>query len=99
MKLVRDRIPEIINSNGKSCVWRAAKKEEVSSLLNQKLLEEVQEYIQSENAEELADIAEVIHAIAQQKQKSWADIDSIRIKKRQERGGFDKGIVLESWDK
>jgi len=59
-KLVRDKIPEIIKASGKSFDVHFAKKEEILPLLETKLNEEVSEYLEAKNLEELADVMEVL---------------------------------------
>lgn len=95
-KIVRDRIPEIIAKSGKACETELVSGEEALLGLEEKLLEEVNEYLQSRDAEELSDILEVIHAIAYWRGMGFEDIERIRIEKREERGGFEKGIRLLS---
>ncbi|MFT9846762.1 phosphoribosyl-ATP pyrophosphohydrolase [Aneurinibacillus sp. REN35] len=97
-KLVRDLIPEIIEQAGKVCTTRKVEKEEYEAALQNKLQEEVKEYLeaktQEEAKEELADVLEVISALANIHGSSLQDIDTLRIQKAKERGGFAKGIVL-----
>ncbi len=94
-KLIRDKIPEIIKASGKSYDVRTADKEEYNELLKKKLQEEVQEYLEDDNLEELADIMEVLYAIASSLGYKEEDLDNKRKGKREERGGFEKGLVLE----
>lgn len=94
-KLVRDKIPEIIKSSGKQFKIRISLKEEHAELLEKKLEEEVNEYIEDKNLEELADIMEVLFGLANNLGYSEEELLNKRAKKREERGGFDKGIVLE----
>ena len=95
-KLVRDRIPEIIASdNGKTCSTRTMQPVEYLKALNKKLQEELQEYLESGEVEELADLEEVLRAILDVKDVSYDDFESIRIKKANERGAFKKRIFLE----
>lgn len=95
-KLVRDRIPEIIASdNGKTCSTRTMQPVEYLKALNKKLQEELQEYLESGEVEELADLEEVLRAILDVKNVSYDDFESIRIKKSNERGAFNKRIFLE----
>lgn len=95
-KLVRDRIPEICERNGQKASYTVLNQEDYIVCLRKKLLEEVNEYLESETAEELADILEVIDALANLKQKSFMDVVRIKEKKADERGGFSKRIFLES---
>ncbi len=93
-KLVRDNIPEIIASSNKKCEIKIVEKDELTELLNLKLQEEVSEYLESNEVEELADILEVIYGILDSKNISKEELEDIRIKKKEERGGFKEGIKL-----
>ena len=97
-KLVRDRIPEIILESGKACVWEVLPDDEYIEALNMKLLEEVNEYLETGSTEELADIIEVIKAISEYKGIREDAIEDIRINKLETRGGFKKRIILRSVD-
>lgn len=94
-KLVRDNIPEIIKSKGKECITRIAEQQEYTDKLKQKLLEEVNEYLESGNKEELADIEEVLLAIYENEGITKSEVEEIRKNKFNERGGFSKKIILE----
>ena len=98
-KLVRDKIPEIIKQNGGSPKVEILNDESYFNALNRKLTEEVAEYLEKYSVEELADIMEVIHAIAKHKELTMADLECIRLKKLDERGGFDGRISLVEVDK
>ncbi len=93
-KLVRDRIPEIIESAGKKAVTRMADDAEYLSYLRRKLSEEVDEYMASGDAEELADILEVISALGRQGGVPLSRLMEIADDKRQARGGFDGRVLL-----
>lgn len=95
-KLVRDRIPAIIESNGENCKYRVLGEQEYLHELNKKLAEEMQEYILSGDVEELADLEEVLRAILKVKQVSYEQFEDIRKKKAKNRGAFDRKIYLES---
>lgn len=94
-KLVRDKIPDIIAGQGKPCGIRLMTDAEYLAALNAKLDEEVAEYHQSGSVEELADILEVVYAIAWEKGRTIAGLDGIRKDKEKERGSFWKKIMLE----
>lgn len=97
-KLVRDLIPEIIRKDGKECSVKIASKEEKLGLLEEKLKEEVNEYLEDKNIEELADIMEALFGISEALGYSEEDLVKAREKKRNERGGFKDGVVLgEVW--
>ncbi len=93
-KLVRDKIPEVIRQAGKKPVTDTLPHEAMAAALDRKLQEEVQEYLESGSVEEMADVLEVLHGIAYHKGISWAEVESVRIRKRDERGGFEKGVRL-----
>ena len=93
-KLVRDKIPEVIRQAGKQPVTDILPHEAMAAALDRKLQEEVQEYLESSSVEEMADVLEVLHGIACHKGISWDEVESVRIRKRDERGGFEKGIRL-----
>lgn len=94
-KLVRDKIPEIIASDGKRSVIRIMDNDEYLSSLNLKLSEELKEYLGSGDIEELADIEEVIRAILDLKGVSYDAFEKIRNAKVENRGAFNKKIFLE----
>lgn len=94
-KLVRDKIPQIIEASGKKFETRTASKEEQAELLEKKLQEEINEFIEDKNLEELADVMEVLFGLAKNLGYSEEDLVKKRLEKREERGGFDDGVVLE----
>ena len=93
-KLVRDRIPQIIRDGGRDCRTRALSQEEYVARLHDKLREELDEYLASGEMEELADLCEVIRAVAAARGSSMEEIEALRARKAQERGGFDGRILL-----
>lgn len=94
-KLVRDKIPEIIREDGKECDIALAAKDEMEGLLEKKLLEEVNEYMEDKNLEELADIMEVLFGLAHNLGYTEEELIEKRKAKFEERGGFKDGIVLK----
>ena len=92
-KLVRDRIPEILDKKGVPYEKRIAQPEEYRQELIKKLAEEVAEFGEAGSPEELADVLEVIEAL--KRLPEYADIEELRLKKREERGGFDAKIILK----
>jgi len=94
-KLVRDKIPDIIEKAGKSYEIHIADTFEYEKALHNKLLEEVNEFIQNPCEEELADILEVIDAIIENKGFSVETIESVKKEKGEIRGKFTKRIILE----
>lgn len=93
-KLVRDKIPDIIESEGKRTITTILEKDEYYKALVTKLHEEVQEFTESDSIEEIADILEVINAILAVKGATNEQACMIQEKKRTERGGFEKRIIL-----
>ncbi|WP_027340622.1 nucleoside triphosphate pyrophosphohydrolase [Halonatronum saccharophilum] len=93
-KLIRDKIPKIIEEAGKNYNAEVMGEREYKSYLKKKLLEEVDEYIESEEVEELADILEVIYAIIDLKGIDLEEVERIRKKKAQDRGAFKKRLKL-----
>ena len=95
-KLVRDKIPEIMESKGEKPIIRILSDEEYISALERKLDEEVGEYHRDKNAEELADILEVVFALGDAIGCSSEELMEIYQKKRESRGGFEKRYFLIS---
>ncbi len=93
-KLVRDKIPQIIEASGRKAVVQNVAQNERLPLLQEKLKEELAEYLQCGSLEELADLLEVMHGVVVCSGHAWGDVESIRNAKRQERGGFEQGILL-----
>lgn len=94
-KLVRDRIPEIIEADGKQCVCSVLDEAAYIAMLDRKLDEELAEYQESKSMEELADLLEVIRAVAAARGSSIDEVEAIRREKAAARGGFEKRILLE----
>jgi predicted house-cleaning noncanonical NTP pyrophosphatase (MazG superfamily) len=93
-KLVRDRIPEILDGKGVPYEKRIASPEEYEKELIKKLLEEAGEFSQSGgDPEELADVIEVIEAL--KKLPNYTNVEELRLKKQTERGAFDEGVILK----
>lgn len=94
-KLVRDKIPEIIEKNGETAICKVLENDEYIAELNTKLKEEVFEYLEDNNVEELADVFEVILAILKFKGVTYEEFESVRTEKVEKRGAFDNKIFLE----
>ena len=93
-KAIRDKIPEIIQKDGHSCNVETLSDEKFLEQLEKKLSEELAEYQNEKNPEELADILEVIYRVAQLKGVSKEELEKVRIKKSEQRGGFEKNLFL-----
>ena len=94
-KLVRDRIPEIIEADGKTCVCETLSDEDYLSLLDQKLNEELAEYQESKSLEELADLLEVMQAVVKARGWTLEELEQVRADKTAKRGGFETKILLK----
>ena len=98
-KLVRDKIPEILAREGKKFrIVAYLKGEQLLEELTKKLREEVEEFVNSKNLEELADILEVVDALSQCLGSSFEKVLELKKKKQLERGGFKDGIVIELYE-
>jgi predicted house-cleaning noncanonical NTP pyrophosphatase (MazG superfamily) len=97
-KLVRDRIPQVIESTGKQFSTRILNDEEYIKELKNKSFEELQEYVNDDNdenaIEELADLLEIIHALAKSHGATFDEVEEVRRKKAEKRGGFEEKIFL-----
>ena len=100
-KLVRDQIPDIIAATGSQPSTRVLDHASYQAALRSKLLEEAQEAeeaAEEQLASELADVLEVLRALAQAHDMKWEGIELQASRKRAERGGFDRRIFLEHVD-
>ena len=97
-KLVRDKIPEIIENSGKTADNHILNEDEYILELDRKLNEECAEYQADKSIEELADMLEVMYAIVDARGYSVAELEKIRKEKAEKRGGFKNRIFLEKVD-
>ena len=93
-KLVRDKIPEIIEESGKKCKTEILSDERYLEMLDRKLDEELLEYHKDQNLEELADLLEVIYAAAEARGYTLDELEAARAEKAEARGGFERKILL-----
>lgn len=97
-KLVRDKIPNIIEEKGETPIIKILNENEYKKELEKKLYEEYKEVIEAngdDRVEELADMLEVIKAIANLENKNLNDIIEIANKKAEKRGAFEEKVFLE----
>lgn len=98
-KLVRDNIPAMLKAKGLKASVRLANQQEVVELLKKKLVEEAQEakvsFSKKRLREELADMLEVMQALAVRVNLDWSQVLEKQVKKREKRGGIEKGYVLK----
>lgn len=93
-KLVRDKIPQLIADDGKTAIFRIASKSELREYLEKKLHEEVAEYCESNGLDELADVYEVLAALAKLEGSSLFGLNEKANHKRLISGAFDNNIIL-----
>ena len=98
-KLVRDKIPENIDSQkGRKSKYRILNDDEYLNELNKKVLEEANEFIEENNIEELGDLMEVLNAIMKLKGYKIEDVYKAMKIKSDKKGSFDNKIYLEYVD-
>lgn len=93
-KLVRDKIPQEIETVGKKCSYSILEEEGYQKELDKKLLEEANEFIADHSAEEMADLIEVIEAIQKTHHLEKEKVETIRLEKKTKKGGFEEKIYL-----
>ena len=93
-KLVRDRIPEIIEASGKICATEILSDEAYLRMVDAKLDEELAEYHSDQTIEELTDLLEVIYAAAMARGYTLEQLEVVRTEKAAKRGAFTKKILL-----
>jgi len=101
-KLIRDRIPEIINEDGHRAVIHVLDKDSYQAALRAKLLEEAQEASSAPPhalAAELADVLEVLRALVAATGMQWGELLALAADKRAKRGGYEERLFLEYVEK
>ena len=96
-KLIRDRIPEIIEGTGRTCGVEVMDEDTFVQYLERKLLEEAREIALAtaeERVGEVADLLEVIDALIQVSGMTWDDVKAMQLDKRHKRGGFERRLRL-----
>lgn len=97
-KLVRDKIPEIIQLTGRKFTTRILTEEEYITELKKKSFEELEEYINAntrkEALEELADLMEIVHAFAISHDTTLEEVEKLRQRKAEIRGAFYEKVFL-----
>ena len=94
-KLVRDKIPMIIENSGKVCITEILSNQDYLYMIDAKLDEELEEYHKEQNIEELADLMEVIYAAAIARGYTLDQLEKVRAEKAAKRGAFAKKILLK----
>lgn len=93
-KLVRDNIPEIIRNNNETPIIKTLSNDEYLRELKSKLQEEVDEFLESNDIAELADILEVVDALSTANNSSLNEVMDIKIRKAEKNGKFENKIFL-----
>ncbi|WP_139490116.1 nucleoside triphosphate pyrophosphohydrolase [Brevibacillus dissolubilis] len=97
-KLIRDRIPQIMDEAGKTYTIRTLSDDEYKTELQKKCQEELNEYLAAENdtdsVEELADLLELIHTLVRIHGSTPEELEAVRVKKAEKRGGFEEKLFL-----
>ena len=94
-KLVRDCIPEIIQTSGKICVTEILSDADYLKMIDAKLDEELAEYHKDQNIEELADLIEVVYAAVRARGYTLEQLEAVRAEKAAKRGAFEKKLLLK----
>ena len=95
-KLVRDKIPSIIQASGKTCETEILSQDDYLKMLDKKLDEELAEYRKDGSLEELADLLEVLLSLVEARGYSIKQLYQVCDEKRNTRGGFKEKILLKS---
>ena len=98
VKLVRDKIPFIIEKSGKTCKYHLANYDEYKARLYEKMREELDEFINTPCYEEAADMWEVFSAICEMHELNIVRVELAALEKRKEKGAFKDRTILESVD-
>ena len=93
-KLVRDKIPEIIEADGKTAITMSIDGLKLKQALVKKLTEEGEEYLEGLETEEIADLLEILHGLMEAQGVSYEEVERIRLSKKEERGGFSEGLIF-----
>jgi predicted house-cleaning noncanonical NTP pyrophosphatase (MazG superfamily) len=95
--MVRDRIPDIIRAKGETPNVHRTHPDDRYGYLMAKLHEEVAEFVDADSdgqaLEELADVAEVLDALAVEHGSDLDEVLALKRAKRTARGGFDEGWI------
>lgn len=97
-KLVRDKIPEILEEKKVRFKTHIATKKEYPDKLYEKLIEELEEFKAKPNMEEFADMLEVIDFIGKYYNFNLTDIKNVKKTKKEQKGGFNERIILDETD-
>lgn len=96
MKLVRDKIPQVIVEDGRKPIFHYATSREYKRELFRKVIEELEEFREEPCLEEAADLIEVVHTLIESHGFNFADVVETGMAKAKLLGGFNRGIILDS---
>lgn len=97
-KLVRDKIPQIIEENGETPVWKTVEDTDFRHVLLMKVIEEASEFIRKPGPEEEADLQEVLLKVREICGYTAEDVEKTRLQKAETHGTFENGVYLEHVD-
>jgi len=95
-KLVRDKIPQLMRADGCDPNVETLDDDRFETALRTKLLEETNEFLADGRVEELADLLEVIRALADRRGLTMDNLERVRLEKRARRGGFEERFFLRA---
>ncbi|MGN1250536.1 MAG: phosphoribosyl-ATP pyrophosphohydrolase [Candidatus Spyradocola sp.] len=98
-KLVRDRIPELIEAQGETPLVEVLDDEAYLRCLDEKMREELEEYLEDGSMAELADLLEVIRAVIAARGYTWDEVERMRVAKAQQNGAFERKLYLRGVEK
>lgn len=96
-KLIRDKIPQVIEASGDKYEVRVMEEKEFENELKKKLVEEASELLKTPRKDllnEMADVLELLKSIAEFYKIDFRLVEEKQVKKRKERGGFKKRLFL-----
>jgi predicted house-cleaning noncanonical NTP pyrophosphatase (MazG superfamily) len=94
-KLVRDKIPDIIKNSGKEYRIHISEEEEYIKELKNKVIEEMEEFLENPTEEEMGDILEALEGFIDFYGLDKNLIEKVKLEKKNSRGGFKKRIILD----
>lgn len=94
-KLVRDKVPSRSSAPARAARWRSWTMTSTGALLDRKLDEEMDSYQAHRSADDLASLLELIHAAADARGWKWEELEQLRLKKRAQKGGYEKRLLLK----
>lgn len=94
-KLIRDKNVKLMEDKGCKVTYEILDEKRYGQELDKKLQEEVGEYLEDYNIEEMADVMEVIYAILKYRGITMEEVDKVRLDKQKRKGGFERRVYLK----